>query len=57
MQLKEVLEVIDYTEIVNRSGMDVNSTEIKEICAYSKAATSDCVFICIAGSVVDSHKV
>ena len=56
MQLKEVLEVIDYTEIVNRSGMDVNSTEIKEICAYSKAATSDCVFICIAGSVVDSHK-
>ena len=56
MQLSELLGVIDYTEIINRSGIDVNSAEIKQICSYSKEATSDCVFICITGSVVDSHK-
>lgn len=56
MQLNKLLEVIDYTEIINRSGIDVNSTEIKQICSYSKEATAECVFICIIGSVVDSHK-
>ena len=56
MQLNELLGVIDYTEIINRSGIDVNSAEIKRICSYSKEATNDCVFICIAGSFVDSHK-
>lgn len=56
MQLNELLRVIDYSEITNRSGIDVNSTEIKRISSYSKDTTPDCVFVCIAGSFVDSHK-
>lgn len=56
MQLNELLRVIDYAEITNRSGIDVNSTEIKRISSNSKDATADCVFVCIAGSFVDSHK-
>ena len=55
MQLKELLEIINYTEIVNRSGIDVNSTEIKNVSSHSRHTNNDCVFVCIAGSVVDSH--
>ena len=55
MQLKNLLEIIDYTEITNRSGIDVNSTEVKKICSHSNDANSDCAFVCIAGSLVDSH--
>ena len=55
MQLKKLLETIDYTEITNRSGMDVNSIKIEKICSHSNDANNDCVFVCIAGSLVDSH--
>ena len=56
MQLKELLEVIDYTEIINRSGIDVNTTDIKNVSSYSDNATENCVFVCIMGSVVDGHE-
>ena len=56
MKLKELLAVIDYTEIINRSGIDVFATEIKTVSSYSNNATEDCAFVCIKGSLVDGHE-
>ena len=55
MQLKELLNTVNYTEIINRSGIDVNSTEITNISSHSQRTNEDCVFVCISGSMVDSH--
>ncbi|MBE6534293.1 MAG: UDP-N-acetylmuramoyl-L-alanyl-D-glutamate--2,6-diaminopimelate ligase, partial [Ruminococcaceae bacterium] len=55
MQLKELLNTVNYTEIINRSGIDVNSTEITNISSHSQHTNKDCVFVCISGSMVDSH--
>ena len=56
MKLKELLAVIDYTEIINRSGIDVSATEIKTVSSYSNNVTEDCAFVCIKGSLVDGHE-
>ena len=56
MQLKELLKTINYTDIINRSGIDVNSTQIEQVSSHSGDTTNNSVFVCIVGSMVDGHK-
>ena len=56
MQLKELLKTINYTEIINRSGIDMNSIQIQKLSSHSKDANQNCIFVCIVGSLVDGHK-
>ncbi len=55
MRLKELLNLIDYTEKINRSGIDSKETEISLITSYSDTAKDGAIFVCITGSVVDGH--
>ena len=55
MILKELLSAIDYTEIVNRSGISIDKTEISSLSSYSDNATENSLFVCISGSVTDGH--
>ena len=56
MHLKKLLTLIDYTEIINRSGINAETTEISAISSYSDNTNEGCLFVCIAGSVVDGHE-
>ena len=55
MLLNELMGVIDYREIVNRSGLDVGGVEIRELCCDSRKACEDSVFVCIPGALADGH--
>ena len=56
MQLKELLSVLDYTEIINRAGIEANSVTITAISSNSARAKDSSIFVCIAGSLADGHK-
>ena len=56
MKLKDILSVVNYTEIINRSGIDASRAEIKTVSSYSNNVTEDSVFVCIKGSMVDGHE-
>lgn len=56
MLLNELMKVVDYTEITNRSGIDVNTTEISSISSDSRNASENSLFVCIVGSVDDGHE-
>ena len=49
------MKIIDYTEIINRSGIDVESLEILSLSSDSRTAEADSMFVCISGSVSDGH--
>ena len=55
MRLKELLSLIDYSEKINRSGIDSSNTEISLISSYSDTAKEGAIFVCITGSMVDGH--
>ncbi len=55
MLLSELMKTIDYTEIVNRSGIDTNKVDILSLCSDSRKAFSDSMFVCISGAVSDGH--
>lgn len=55
MILNELMGVIDYREIVNRSGADNQSIVISSLCCDSRKACSDSLFVCISGALVDGH--
>ena len=55
MQLNELLNAIDYSEIINRSGIDASSTEVKALCSYSMDAQDGSIFMCIVGATADGH--
>lgn len=56
MLLNELLKVVDYTEITNRSGIDTSNTEISVIASDSRDAEENSLFVCIVGSVDDGHE-
>lgn len=47
---------MDYSEIINRSGISSAETEISEISSYSENTEEGYIFVCIAGSLVDGHE-
>ncbi len=55
MLLNELMKVVSYTEIINRTGIDPDATEIGDICCDSRKVTNGSVFVCISGSVNDGH--
>ncbi len=55
MILKELISVIDYTEVINRSGRDISSFEVEKLCNDSRTVAKDSVFVCISGSKNDGH--
>ena len=55
MLLNELMQVISYTEIINRTGIDPAKTEIASLCCDSRKVFSDSVFVCISGAVADGH--
>ena len=55
MLLHELMRVIPYTEIINRSGLDPAKTDILSLCSDSRKVFSDSMFVCISGSQSDGH--
>ncbi len=55
MLLKELIQCIDYTEVINRSGLDVSSLDIKMLSSDSRKVFADSLFVCISGSISDGH--
>lgn len=56
MLLKELLTSLDYSEIINRSGILSEATEIISISSYSESTDEGYIFVCISGSMVDGHE-
>ncbi len=55
MILKELMRVIDYREVINRSGIDEETARIESLCCDSRKARPDSMFVCIAGALADGH--
>ncbi len=55
MVLKELIAVIDYKEVINRSGIDAKSMPVQSLCSDSRKACSESMFVCITGSLADGH--
>ena len=55
MLLSELLRVIDYKEIINRSGIDVEDTSVGVLCCDSRKVSADSMFVCISGAHSDGH--
>lgn len=55
MNLKELIGVVDYKEIINRTGLDSERIEIVSLCSDSRKAARGSVFVCINGSLADGH--
>lgn len=55
MLLNELMSVLEYTEVKNRTGLDPERTEIASLCCDSRKVTEGSVFVCISGSVNDGH--
>ncbi len=49
------MKVIDYKEVINRSGIEKNETEVSSLCCDSRKAGTDSMFVCISGSLSDGH--
>lgn len=55
MLLNEFLQVIHYTEIINRSGVDAAATEVAAIACDSRKVFSGALFVCIQGALSNGH--
>ncbi len=55
MLLNELMQVIRYTEIINRSGIDPAQTDVLSLCCDSRKVFSDSMFVCISGTLTDGH--
>ncbi len=55
MLLSDLLHVIDYREVVNRSGIAPEKTDVISLCCDSRKVFSGSMFICISGSLSDGH--
>ncbi len=56
MILKQLMSVIDYVEVINRSGKDTESINISSLCDSSVKAADGSMFVCISGSKNDGHR-
>lgn len=56
MLLNQLLNTIEYTEIINPSGHNIDSTDIVSLCCDSRKAYHSSLFVCISGALVDGHE-
>lgn len=55
MLLNELMKVVDYTEIINRTGIDISTIDVQSLCCDSRKVSADSMFVCISGSQNDGH--
>jgi UDP-N-acetylmuramoyl-L-alanyl-D-glutamate--2,6-diaminopimelate ligase len=55
MLLSELINVVDYNEVINRTGIDTEKTVVSAICCDSRKACEGALFVCIPGSIADGH--
>lgn len=55
MLLKELIGVIDYKEIINRSGLEPECVDVLSLCSDSRKACDGAMLVCISGTQVDGH--
>lgn len=56
MLLRDLMQTIPYTEIINRTGIDPAATEVTALCCDSRKVFADSMFVCISGAVTDGHE-
>ena len=49
------MKLVDYTEIINRTGLDPASTDVLSLCCDSRKTSAGSMFVCISGSTNDGH--
>lgn len=55
MLLSELIKVIDYSQVVNRSGLILSKVSVSELSSDSRKVRDDSVFVCISGTLSDGH--
>ena len=55
MFLSELIRSIDYNEIVNRSGIAPDKTDVFSLSCDSRKVGADSMFVCLSGSLNDGH--
>ena len=55
MLLSELLRTLDYKEIVNRSGLDPEQTDVISLSCDSRKVFSGYMFVCLSGTQTDGH--
>lgn len=55
MLLNELMQVIRYREVINRSGIDPAQTDVLSLCCDSRKVFADSIFVCITGAATDGH--
>lgn len=56
MLLKQLLQSIEYTEIINPSEQNLDTLEISALCCDSRKAHHSSMFVCISGALQDGHE-
>lgn len=56
MLLNNLLDTVNYRRIINKSGMDLESTVVSSVCCDSRKAYENSVFVCISGALYDGHE-
>ena len=55
MILSELMNAIDYTETVNRTGVNPSEIDILSLSADSRTVLNGSMFVCISGALTDGH--
>lgn len=55
MLLKKLIQNIDYSEVINRSGLDACTLDVKMLSSDSRKVFTNSMFVCISGSISDGH--
>ena len=55
MLLSELITAIDYTEVINRSGINYMDHDITSLSSDSRTAHEGSLFVCIVGTLADGH--
>lgn len=56
MLLSQLLSRIEYTEIINPQGQNIDQVEIVSLCCDSRKAFGSSLFVCISGALSDGHE-
>ena len=55
MLLQELISDLNYTQIINKTEINIESVDIISVCCDSRKAYKDSLFVCIPGSLSDGH--
>ena len=56
MLLSQLLKTIEYSEIINPCGQNIETTDIVALCCDSRKAYHASLFVCISGALSDGHE-